>query len=167
MFTLHFFSLSWLSFPFMWDLGTTLWGDWFLQAKNRIFFFKFSVCMFVLAASPDLFFQLTFFFFSQANQTNKTFPRRYHWVCKYNGKRDDHEAVKERKMSNLVKNLKLVITNSLFSTGPPESQSLPRNAQSLSTVTRKSFWWWKASEVFDWCFFPHTLQYLLVWPSNC
>lgn len=42
-------------------------------SKEQDIFFKFSVCMFVLAASPDLFFQLTFFFSAKQIRLTKPF----------------------------------------------------------------------------------------------
>lgn len=62
---------------------------------------------------------------------------------KYNSKADDHGVDKERKMSYVVKDgcflLKLVITIILFSTGPPDNQLLPRNAQSTLLLTENHF----------------------------
>lgn len=62
--------------------------------------------------------------------------------------------------------LKLVITNSLFSTGPPDSQSLPRSAQSTLLLPENNFSDEKYQKDLIAVLFSYALQYVLLQSSN-
>lgn len=131
MFALDFFNFSH-------DFLLPSCGIWTLKLVGRLvststqqdnFLNLLCDCLYL---QPPQIYSFSWRFLSQTNRTNKTFWGRYRWICKYNSKGDDHGAGRKRKMSYLVKAgyflLKLVITNSLFSTGPPIvscSQGMP------------------------------------------
>lgn len=118
-----------------------LWGDWFLQAQNRLIFLNL-LCECLYLQPPQIY-SFSWHFLSWTNQTNKTFWRRYHGVCKYKRKGDDYGAGKERKMSLpsevWILPFKTCYNQQFLLFYPPNSQSLPQNAQSTLLLPEKHF----------------------------